>query len=103
MIDTEISYLGSVVNKFKQADISDEIASSLLKLADGLILKNHLHSFSKNFFTDETESNIDIYCLIEINANPAKVVEMNIELCDQIADNPYFCDKNTFSIAYQSR
>lgn len=103
MNDTEINSTKSIAKKFSQTGITNEIASSLMKLADGLILKNRLHSFTKNFFTDETGSNIDIYCWIEINANPAKVVEMNMELCEKIADDPYFCDKNTFSIAYRSR
>ena len=103
MINTEITYIRSLAKKFRQADISDEIASSLVKLAGGLILKNRLLTFSRNIFTDETGSNIDIYYWIEINANPTKVVEMNIELCEQIAADPYFCDKNTFSIAYQSK
>ena len=102
-INAGISHIRSIVKKFSEIGVTHETASSLMKLADSLILKNCLHSFSKDFFTDETESNIDIYCWIEINANPAKVVEMNMELCQQIANDSYFCDKSIFSIAYRSR
>jgi len=101
--NTETIHLKSLAKKVSQAGITNDIASALIKLADGLILINRLHSFSKTFFTDEAESNIDIYCWIETNANPAKVVEMNMELCEKISNDPYFCDKNTFSIAYRSR
>lgn len=101
--DTEIIYYMYLAERFSQANITHDVASSLLQLADGLVVKNGLHSFSKTMFTDDIDSNSDIYWWIEIDANPAKVVEMNMELCEQIANDPYFCDKNTFSIAYRCR
>jgi hypothetical protein len=100
--DIKANHFKSIADKFKQAEITDDTACLLIKFADSLVFKNGLHCVSKYAFTDD-ESNMDIFYFVEIDADPAKVVEMNMELCEQIANDPYFCDKNTFSIAYQSR
>ena len=92
----------SIFEKFRKAGIKDNIASSLIKIADELVSTNGLRSHSRPIVIDESESNIDIYCWIEINAEPSKVVEMNMELCEQIAERSEFCGQNTFSIAYRS-
>jgi len=91
-----------VAGHFKESGINDDIASSLVKLADELVFKNKLRCGSRLFFTDESESENNIYCFIEVNADFSKVVEMNMDLCEKISKDHYFFDKNTFSISYRS-
>ena len=94
----EMQAVSDINNYFKKCEIQDELAKKLIQIADKVLLKNKIGNQTNEVIYDEE----NLYFWVKVRATIDKVVEMNIDLCDELASCEELIDKNTFSIAFQA-
>jgi len=91
-----------IADEFIRLGISDEMSNKILNIAYNIVRERGLRVYSHLIFTNDDDPSGDLYYSMRVNATIEKVVDMNIQLSECLANDESLNFENTFSIAYQS-